>query len=102
MEEMMDFWTPILTTSSKEIEMAVGPVQENPELRSIAAPITCKEIQGTEVPLRSASGPDKITGRQWRSVPIVLRALFYNTLLVVGGFTEDLPLSRTVFVPTKD
>ena len=102
MEEMVDFWTPILTTPSKEIEPEVGPVQESPELRWIAAPITCKEIQGTEVPLKSASGPDKITGRQWRSVPVVLRALFYNTLLAVGGFTADLLLSRTVFVPKKD
>ena len=50
MEEMVNFWTPILTTPSKEIEPEVGPVQENPELCWIAAPITCKEIQGTEVP----------------------------------------------------
>ena len=102
MEEMVYFWTSILTTPSKKIEPEAGPVQESTELRWKAAPITCKEIQGTEVPLRSASGPDKITGRQWRSVPVVLRALFYNTLLAVSGFTEDLLLSRTVFVPKKD
>ena len=49
-----------------------------------------------------ASGTDKITGRQWRSVPVALQALFYNTLLAVKGFTEDLLLSRTVFVSYKD
>ena len=48
------------------------------------------------------SGPDKIADRQWRSIPVVLQALFYNVLLAVGGFTEDLLLSRTVFVPKKD
>ena len=32
----------------------------------------------------------------------MVQALFYNTLLGVGGFTEDLLLSRTVFVPKKD
>ena len=51
--------------------------------------------------MRSASGPDRIAGCQWRSVLVVLRALFYNTLLAVGGFTEDL-LNSTVFVPKKD
>ena len=89
-EEMVDFLTPILTTPSKELE------------RWIAAPITCKEVEGTEVLLNLASEPDKITDHQWRSEPVVLRALFYNTLLSVGGFTEDLLLSRTVFVPKKD
>ena len=64
--------------------------------------ITCKEIQDTEVPLKSASGPDKIAGREWWSIRVVLRALFYNTLLAVGGFTEDLLLSRTVFVHKKN
>ena len=54
MEEMIYFWTPILATVSKEAEPEVGTVQENPELQWIAAPITCKEIQCTEVPLRSA------------------------------------------------
>ena len=102
MEEMVDFWTPILTMPSKEIDTELGPSQENPELQWIAVPITCKEMQDAEVPLKSASRPEKITSRQWRSVLVVFRALFYNTLLAVKGFTEDLLLSRMVFVPKKD
>ena len=77
------------------------PAQENIEQCWIAASITCNKIQGTEVPLRSASESDKITGRQWRSVSVVLQALFNDTLLVVGRFTLDFLLSRTMFVPKK-
>ena len=33
MEKMVDFWTSILTTTSKETESELGPAQENPELR---------------------------------------------------------------------
>ena len=50
--------------------------------------------------MQSASESDKITGHQLRSLPIVLQALFYNTLLVLGGFTEDLPI-KMVFVTKK-
>ena len=44
MEEMVDFWAPIVTTPSKEIEPELGSAQENLELCWIAATIICRVI----------------------------------------------------------
>ena len=76
MEEMVDFWTTILTMPTTEIELKLEPGKENPELRWIAAPITFKEIQVTEDPLKSAPGPDKIIGRQCEMYSLCFKRCF--------------------------
>ncbi|CAB0037417.1 unnamed protein product [Trichogramma brassicae] len=100
MEEMVSFWEPILTTPSKELD-GVATV-ENRDLQWIADPVSMRELLACEVPLSSAPGPDGITSRQWRSIPISLRALFLNVILALGGFPSDRLISRTIFIPKKD
>jgi hypothetical protein len=102
MEEMVDYWSPILTEPSLPIEQEEGPAVQNNNLLMIANPVSCEEILSNEVPLGSSPGLDNISSRQWRSVPVVLRALYYNIIILVGGFSEDQLMSRTVFVPKKD
>ncbi|CAB0044067.1 unnamed protein product [Trichogramma brassicae] len=87
MEEMVSFWEPILTTPSMELD-GVATV-ENRDLQWIADPVSMRELLACEVPLSSAPGPDGITSRQWRSIPISLRELFLNVILALGGFPSD-------------
>ncbi|KAL7300075.1 hypothetical protein TKK_0007085 [Trichogramma kaykai] len=100
MEEMVSFWEPILTTPSKELDGVTAV--ENRDLQWIADPVSMRELLACEVPLSSAPGPDSITSRQWRSIPISLRAFFLNVILAIGGFPSDRLLSRTIFIPKKD
>ncbi|KAL7304631.1 hypothetical protein TKK_0002878 [Trichogramma kaykai] len=86
MEEMVSFWEPILTTPSKELDGVTAV--ENRDLQWIADPVSMRELLACEVPLSSAPGPDSITSRQWRSIPISLRALFLNVILALGGFHQ--------------
>uniref|UniRef100_A0ABD2XAX0 Reverse transcriptase domain-containing protein n=1 Tax=Trichogramma kaykai TaxID=54128 RepID=A0ABD2XAX0_9HYME len=96
MEEMVSFWEPILTTPSKELD-GVTAVDDR-DLQWIADPVSMRELLACEVPLSSAPGPDSITSRQWRSIPISLRALFLNVILALGGFPSDRLLNRTIFI----
>uniref|UniRef100_A0ABD2XNC2 Reverse transcriptase domain-containing protein n=1 Tax=Trichogramma kaykai TaxID=54128 RepID=A0ABD2XNC2_9HYME len=91
----------MLTAQSKQLELE-NTAREDHTLLWIAAPVTCPEISDTEIPMSSAAGVDGVSARQWRSVPVRIRALFYNIVLAVGEFPPELLLSRTIFVPKKD
>lgn len=98
---MVEFWTPILTAPSVPSGQQ-DTVQESECLQWIAAPVCGREIRENEIPLSSAAGLDNISSRQWRSVPVVLRMIFYNIILLLGVFPSELLISRTVFIPKKD
>uniref|UniRef100_A0ABD2W7Y3 Reverse transcriptase domain-containing protein n=1 Tax=Trichogramma kaykai TaxID=54128 RepID=A0ABD2W7Y3_9HYME len=100
MEEMVSIWEPILTTPSKELD-GVTAVEDR-DLQWIVDPVSMRELLACEMPFSSAPGPDSITSRQWRSIPISLRALFLNVILALGGFPSHRLLSRTIFIPKKD
>lgn len=100
-EEMVEYWMPMLTTPSKCLGHEEN-IREEESLQWIAEPICGQEIRANEIPLTSAPGLDSISSRQWRSVPVALRALFYNIVLAIGAFPPELLISRTIFIPKKD
>ncbi|CAB0034354.1 unnamed protein product [Trichogramma brassicae] len=101
LEQMYEYWYPMLTAQSKKLELE-NTARKDHTLLWTAAPVTCPEITDTEIPMSPAAGVDGVSARQWRSIPVRVRALFYNTVLAVGEFPAELLLSRTVFVPKKD
>lgn len=61
--------------------------------------INCDDIRRTELGVKTTPGPDNVTTKQWRAVPIAVRALFYNLLLVKGEINKSLITSRTSLIP---
>ena len=97
---MTEYWAPILRLEFIHIDGRARP-QERPDLQHVLVAVTIKEIAGSSIDINSAPGIDMVTARQWRAVPTSIKALFFNIILVVGGFPQSMLTSRTVFLPKK-
>lgn len=64
--------------------------------------MTIKEVLGTAISSNSAAGRDKMTFETWKMLSAPRRALFFNIIMALGGFSPSLLDSRTMFVPKKD
>lgn len=65
---------------------------------SLWDPITTNEVARISVKTDTAPGLDGITPRMWKSVPICLRALLFNLLLLAETTPMSIATTRTVFL----
>ena len=65
---------------------------------SLWRPITAIEVAGAVVRTGSSPGPDGIEPRRWNAIPLELRALLYNLLLLARVAPASLTDSHTVFI----
>ncbi|KAL1116362.1 hypothetical protein AAG570_004837 [Ranatra chinensis] len=63
-----------------------------------AVPISETESWSARVRLSSAAGPDGVSPRQWHAVPMVLKLLFLNLLMLNGRAPSALTTTRTIFI----
>lgn len=61
-------------------------------------PITPAEVYRISVRTGTAPGLDQITPRMWNAVPVVLRALLFNLLLLAETIPSSIATTRTVFL----
>ena len=102
LDELLPFWAPLLETPAVAVAGRLR-CHVNPRISVGAwAPISVEEVQESEISLSSASGPDGISSRQWRAVPSVIRALFFNLILLLRMAPDEMLESRTVFIPKVD
>lgn len=61
-------------------------------------PITTAVVRRVAIKPGTAPGLDQITPRMWNAVPIVLRALLFNLLLLARAVPSSIATTRTVFL----
>lgn len=97
LQEMTDFWGPVLQVKSSPFRQPVETRRKT--LHNLWAPITQAEIMLGTIRNNSAPGPDGVSPEAWKRVPIVWKELLLNTLMLWGGCPNELTQTRTVFIP---
>lgn len=100
LQVMLDYWGPMLMQESTPYNLATK-IKDKPKPQGLWRPVSRVELEQIRVPLNSAVGIDGVSARQWRSVPVTIRALFYNIIMARGGFPTEMLASRTIFLPKK-
>ena len=70
------------------------PVQD-----SIASSIKPEEIRAARPSLADSPGPDSLTARQFRAIPLRIIVLIFNLILWCENLPKYLAISRTIFIP---
>lgn len=100
-EEMVWFWREIfMDGQASNVSAMDGEATRVAEpLKGIWDPISEAEIRAAELGYETAAGPDGISVKNWTAVPILLRELIYNIVLLDGTLEKQLNIARTVFLP---
>ncbi|KAL1116359.1 hypothetical protein AAG570_004834 [Ranatra chinensis] len=101
MSEIEEFWAGVMEEPSAPWDGGrVNSVENNLEGgEGLWAPITREEINSSEPGNKAAAGPDQIRPVDWRGVPTVARALFYNIIIACGRMPRELLEGRTTLIP---
>ncbi|KAL1116353.1 hypothetical protein AAG570_004828 [Ranatra chinensis] len=99
-QEFECFWRPLFETEST---LAPVPVCPPAQPRSdfdwlFIKPFSEKEVVSTRLKSNTAAGPDGISPRQWNAIPVILKSLFLNLLMLIGRAPPALTATRTVFI----
>lgn len=100
--QMFEFWSNIYEGGERHANVERLENETSPAASCIWAPITVDDVEFSELKYKSASGPDGITVKRWRSIPYDQRSLIYNVLMLHGHIDPDLLLARTIFIPKVD
>lgn len=98
-DEMVAHWSDVFRQESR---VPTGPVHapgKRPELARIWDAVSCEEVETCGLEASSAPGLDGVTVRRWRACPSMVRALFFNLVMMRGGFPKEMTHSRTIFIP---
>ena len=76
--------------------MHTTPVQD-----SIASPIKPEEIQAARPFLVISPGPDDLTARQFRAIPLGIIVRIFNLILWCENLPKHLAISRTISISKK-
>lgn len=96
---MIPYWRAIMTgecTSTPGVGVGAAV------LCSLWRPIGTDEIEKALPEMTTAHGPDMVTARQLRAVPLAILARIFNIFMICGKIPQWLLSSRTVLIPKKD
>ena len=100
------YWRPLIEAPSvparERDNLSASAVKPNEAFETLWSPVSIAEVASIKVRTSSAQGLDDIPAAVWNKVPLLLRALLYNTFLLTGKLEQSLLSSRTVFVPKKN
>lgn len=96
---MIPFWSQVMTGGSGEAPDASDKRKVRADLW---APITSEEISGALPSLSTSPGPDGVTVRQLRAVPVGILLRIFNLLMICGRLPSHLLESKTTLIPKKD
>lgn len=97
--EMLEFWTKVFGTDVENACNVETTTVVDSTANCLWGSIVQEDIKRTELALKKAMGPDKISVKAWKSVPRAVRALFYNVILYHGVVIDRLSKARTIFIP---
>lgn len=93
----IDFWRKTMTECPPGPPLDVSSPTET--LGEIWVPITRDDVKGNLPPCSTATGPDGMTARELRGVPLSHLALILNLIMKIGEVPRNLAVSRTTFIP---
>ncbi|CAL7932983.1 unnamed protein product, partial [Xylocopa violacea] len=97
-EVMVPFWEKLLTETS---DSHPDGVQVQQVVSDLWAPVTEKEIRSSFPRATTASGPDGITARLLRKIPIWVIERVLNIIMWCGKLPKHLRESTTTLIPKK-
>lgn len=96
-ERLEPYWRQIM----EECSSVTPPPMIIPQssLNSIWSPIREEEIEKAKPTLRTSPGPDGISAREIRAIPIEILVRIFNLILWTGRIPEHLRTAKTIFIP---
>jgi len=96
---MVPFWERIMTQSNPSTPgIELGRAVHT----DLWSPILAKEIRAAFPPRGSAPGPDGLSARELRDIPIDILIRIFNIFMICGRLPRHLLESRTILIPKKD
>lgn len=100
-EVMQPFWTATFTGIHQLEDGLQIPLLAETPCNDLWVPIQLEEIQLCFPKPTTAMGPDNLSARRLRSIPIEILVRIFNIILICRRLPEHLLLSRTIFIPKK-
>lgn len=97
-QAMVKFWETTMTSGSL---VSPGMEKPRPTNEQLWEPITAKEIAKNFPATSTSPGPDGITSRQVRAIPMAILIRLFNIFLVCGRLPTRLLQSKTTLIPKK-
>lgn len=98
-EVMVPFWENVMT---QDIHGSPGIETRKPIITRLWEPVTLIELKRARPTLSSAPGPDGVTARKLRTIPLRILLRIYNIILWCGKAPRYLLKSRTTMIPKKE
>lgn len=96
---MVQYWRTLFTESSK---VTPGDSPKRSELSQVWRPIEPDEVRASFPNINTCPGPDGLTARQLKAVPLSILTRIFNLFMVSGKLPEHLLKGRTTLIPKKD
>lgn len=98
-EIMVEYWQGVMNTeSSSAWDNEYDEPQVTP-LEGIWVPILVDDLMKNPLDRETSAGPDGVSARQLRSMPIILQAIIINLVLWCGMLPLQWRTARTIFIP---
>lgn len=97
-EVMVPFWEAVMSGGE---ESSPGIERCRPILKDLLAPITCAEIRKSLPANTTSSGPDGLTARSLKRIPLDILCKIFNIILWCGKAPTYLLESITLLIPKK-
>ncbi|CAB0043079.1 unnamed protein product [Trichogramma brassicae] len=98
-QRMEEYWSTVFTQPPVNTSPSVLHFQA--PLLDLWAPITPNEIRAARPSLSVSPGPDGLTSRQLRAIPLVIMVRILHLILLCERLPRDFTLARTIFIPKK-
>ncbi|CAL7932985.1 unnamed protein product, partial [Xylocopa violacea] len=98
---MVPFWQAVMTDGS-DASPGINKHNKAQEINALWAPIEPSEIKEAYPELSSSPGPDGLSVRQLRAMPIPILVRIFNLFLLLGKIPKHLLESKTILIPKKD
>ncbi|CAL7932961.1 unnamed protein product [Xylocopa violacea] len=96
---MVNFWRTTMTNGTNESPDCEA---KQPEITGLWRPVVPSEILKSYPEMTTCPGPDGLTVRQLRAVPINILTRIFNLFLFCGKLPKHLLVARTTLIPKKD
>ncbi|KAK2575343.1 hypothetical protein KPH14_012766 [Odynerus spinipes] len=97
---MEPFWLAVMSNHETVTSVSLNNCRQG-NLNTLWSPILPEEIKPCLPRVKSAAGPDGVTPRLLRSVPMDILSRLYCILMICSNVPEYLLKSRTIFIPKK-
>ncbi|CAK9796554.1 Retrovirus-related Pol polyprotein from type-2 retrotransposable element R2DM [Anthophora plagiata] len=96
---MLPYWQNVMSSSC---DATPGAVEQREVNYALWRPVRPNEIEKAFPEVSTSPGPEGLTARQVRAMPLNILARIFNLFMVCGKTPEHLMESQTVLIPKKD